>query len=163
MSDQTVLIRRATVADAPIIVAHRRAMFEAMGYTSCADLDAMDAKFAEWIVDKLTRGEYQGWFIANGQGAVVAGAGLWFVDWPAHPLDQSGKRAYVLNVYTCPDYRRRGLARRLMMMILDYGRARKLRMISLHASNEGRPLYESLGFQQTNEMRFKLTTMDENE
>jgi ribosomal protein S18 acetylase RimI-like enzyme len=131
-------------------------MFEDMKYDTLADLDAMDARFEPWVADKLAREEYLGWFVTNTQDAVVAGAGLWIVEWPATPLDQSKKRAYVMDVYTHPAYRRKGLARRLMMTILDYCREHWFRVIDLHASNEGRLLYESLGFRQTNEMRLKL-------
>jgi len=58
----------------------------------------------------------------------------------------------VVNVYVQPAYRRNGLARRLMVAILDWCRAQGIERIALHASNMGRPLYESLGFTATNEM-----------
>jgi ribosomal protein S18 acetylase RimI-like enzyme len=156
MSGQSFSIRRATIADAPIITAHRRKMFEDMGRGTLPQLDAMDAKFAPWVSSKIACGEYLAWFVVNERDAVVAGAGLILLDQTPSPLDLSEKRGYILNVYVDRDYRRRGLARRLMTMILDHSRAEKIRMIALHASDEGRPLYESLGFKPTNEMRLRL-------
>ena len=62
----------------------------------------------------------------------------------------------IVNVYTEPAYRRRGLARRLMIAMLDWLRQQGYGTVSLHASDYGRPLYESLGFKVTNEMRLQL-------
>jgi GNAT superfamily N-acetyltransferase len=62
----------------------------------------------------------------------------------------------ILNVYTEPEFRRRGIARQIVVTILDWAQQRGLRTINLHASNEGRSLYEKLGFEATNEMRLKF-------
>ncbi len=62
----------------------------------------------------------------------------------------------MLNVYTRPDQRRQGLARRLMEVVLDSCRTLGIRTIILHASEAGRPLYEALGFEPTNEMRLLI-------
>ena len=156
MSDQPISIRRATVADAPIIVQHRRAMFEEMRVGTPADLDAMDVQFAPWVAQALASGVYLGWFVTTEQGVIMAGAGMCIEDYPATPRDQTGRRGYVMNVYSDPLYRRQGLARRLMLMILDWCRANGIQTVALQASNQGRPLYESLGFKPTNEMRLKL-------
>jgi GNAT superfamily N-acetyltransferase len=145
-------IRVATVNDAALIAYHRRAMFTDMGYTDTTHLESMETEFADWVREKLARGEYLGWFVVNGE-AVIAGAGLWLMDWPPHIIGTGARRGNILNVYTHPDYRRRGLARHLMTTILDWCRANSLETVILHASAEGRALYESLGFKATNEMR----------
>lgn len=156
MSDQVFSIRRATINDASTIVHHRRAMFEDMGERDSAKLDAMSASFKDWVSQRLASGEYLGWLVENEQGTVVAGAGLWLLAWAPTPNDQSAHRGYIFNVYTQPDYRRRGLARQLMQTILDYCRENKMNVVALHASDQGRSLYESLGFKPTNEMRIFL-------
>ena len=61
--------------------------------------------------------------------------------------------AQVVNVYTELAWRRRGIAALVMRHLLDYTHANRLNRVSLHASDDGRPLYESLGFAPTNEMR----------
>ena len=156
MSEPEFTIRRATIDDAPIITHHRRAMFQDMGECDNTKLDAMSASFKSWVTDRLASGEYCGWLTMNEQGTVIAGAGLWLLAWAPTPSDQSTHRGYIFNVYTQPDYRRRGLARRLMVTILDYCRENKMGVVALHASADGRALYESLGFKQTNEMRLFL-------
>lgn len=65
-----------------------------------------------------------------------------------HP---SGKRAHIMNVYTNADYRRRGIARQMVSMLLGEARERKVGYISLDATENGRPLYKSLGFKENEE------------
>jgi len=64
----------------------------------------------------------------------------------------------VINVYTEPESRKLGLARRLMEALIDWSREAGIERIALHASPYGRPLYDSLGFIATNEMRLMLRT-----
>jgi ribosomal protein S18 acetylase RimI-like enzyme len=146
-------LRRATALDAATITGHRRAMFADMGYIDAARLDAMDTAFLPWVTAHLERGEYLGWLALDATGVVVAGAGLWIMEWPPHALGVDPRRGNILNVYVAPGHRRRGLARRLMQVVLDECRASGLETVILHASEAGRPLYEALGFTPTNEMR----------
>ena len=62
----------------------------------------------------------------------------------------------ILNLYTEPEFRRRGIARQIMLTILSWVKDHGLRAVNLHASAAGRPLYEKLGFEATNEMRLKF-------
>jgi GNAT superfamily N-acetyltransferase len=129
-------------------------MFEDMGHADEIEmLDGIDASFEGWVRERLERGVYYGFLAENEAGEVVAGAGCWIIEWPAHILDLNTKRAYVLNVYTEKAHRGHGLARRLMETVLDFCEARGLNIIVLHASQFGQPLYESMGFTLTNEMR----------
>jgi GNAT superfamily N-acetyltransferase len=62
----------------------------------------------------------------------------------------------ILNVYTERELRKRGIARQVMLAILAWVKERGFRSVNLHASDEGRALYEKLGFSATNEMRLKF-------
>jgi GNAT superfamily N-acetyltransferase len=59
-------------------------------------------------------------------------------------------------MYTEPGARRRGVAKRLLEAMIEWCRTKGFSAVSLHASDAGRPLYEMVGFQQTNEMTLKL-------
>jgi GNAT superfamily N-acetyltransferase len=63
---------------------------------------------------------------------------------------------WVLNVYTEPAYRRRGLAKVVLQTMIGWCREQGFRSVSLHASDAGRSLYESLGFRPTSEMQLVL-------
>jgi GNAT superfamily N-acetyltransferase len=149
-------IRPATLADVATIVTHRHRMFEDMGHTNLERLYASLPDFEGWLRARLVNERYLGWLAETSEGIVVAGAGLWLLDWPPGALDLSPYRGYILNVYTEPDYRRRGLARQLVQCCVDWCGAQDIRVVSLHASVEGRRVYELMGFEPTNEMRLIL-------
>lgn len=131
-------------------------MFSDMGHQDQAALDAMSSKFRPWVQERMESGVYLAWLAVDPQGEVAAGAGLWLMDWPPHMVGKQARRGNIVNVYTERSWRRRGLARRLMDVILDWCRANSIDTVVLHASKEGRPLYESMGFSATNEMRMLL-------
>lgn len=58
----------------------------------------------------------------------------------------TGEKAYIMNMYTAPGYRRRGIARKTLDMLVQACRARGVTFITLEATEAGRPLYESYGF-----------------
>jgi GNAT superfamily N-acetyltransferase len=149
-------IRPATPQDLGIVLHHRRRMFEDMGFTDPSALDTMLACATPLLRRGLTDGTYRGWLVeASGEG-VVAGGGVIVLEFQAHPIDPAPRRAWVVNMFTEPEHRRRGLARRLMATMLAGCRAEGMRFLYLHASDDGRPLYESLGFEPNNEMRLAL-------
>jgi GNAT superfamily N-acetyltransferase len=149
-------IRPGTVDDAETIAAHRRSMFSEMGYRDEAALDAMTAAFLPWLRQRMNDSEYLAWLAAGPDGSIVAGLGLWLMDWPPHMIGPGSRRGNILNVYTERQFRRQGIARRLMDIALDWCRANGIRAVILHASDDGQKLYEQLGFRSTNEMRILL-------
>jgi GNAT superfamily N-acetyltransferase len=153
---QSIALRPATLADATTIAQHRRSMFRDMGYQDELALDSMVMKFVPWLQAKMQSDDYLAWLAVSGDDLVVAGAGLWLMDWPAHMVGSSPRRGNILNVYTEPEFRRQGLARRLMEAAIDWCKVNKIDFVILHASPDGRRLYESMGFQAGNEMRINL-------
>jgi GNAT superfamily N-acetyltransferase len=150
------VIRPGTLDDVETIVAQRRAMFFDSGFHDEENLDRMSAAFRPWVQSKMRDGQYLAWFAVDAAGAIAAGLGLWMMDWPPHMIGPGPWRGNILNVYTRPHTRRRRLARRLMETALAWCRANEVRAVILHSSDEGRPLYESMGFEPTNEMRIVL-------
>jgi len=149
-------IREATIADAETIIRHRREMFFDMGHNDDAVLDELVKSFRPWLVDKMSRQEYRGWFAIAEDGSVAAGAGLWLMNWPPGLQTSEPWRGNILNVYTERAHRRQGLARTLVTAARDWCGAQGIHVVILHSSDQGRTLYESLGFQPTNEMRIFL-------
>jgi len=144
--------RAATVADAALIAAHRRAMFADIGRTPDSILDAMSRNFEPWVTRMIHEGKYAGW-ITEVDGKAVASAGIFVLEWPPHPLDPSAEgRGYLLNMFVERDYRRRGLAHGLVDLCLTEAHRRGLRVVALHSSDAGRSLYGGFGFRSTNEM-----------
>jgi GNAT superfamily N-acetyltransferase len=153
MTHETIKMRFAGKADIPEIRQQRHNMFVDMGDP---DDDPMlikhDEGFEQWLHVTLPAGEYVGWVAENEAGENIGGTGLWIMTWPPHPHDATTRRGCVMNVYVRPAYRRMGLARRMMTALVDWAQEHGIRILILNASNEGRSLYESLGFTTTSEM-----------
>jgi ribosomal protein S18 acetylase RimI-like enzyme len=66
----------------------------------------------------------------------------------SHP---TGKRAHLMNVYTMEEWQRRGIARKMVTMLIEDAWSRGVTEITLDATEEGRPLYNKLGFTDSRE------------
>ena len=157
------VIRRAGNGDAAVIARHRARMFDDMGEISRGVFDDFLTASQAWTERALASGEYIGWLAVpkSQPDVIVAGAGVQLRQAPPHPCRPArdgafakGRHAIVLNVFTEPEWRKRGAARGLMEEILGWARKEKLDRLVLHASAQARPLYEQMGFIPTNEMRF---------
>lgn len=65
-----------------------------------------------------------------------------------HP---TGNRAHLMNVYTNSEYRRQGIAYKMVNMLIDEAKERGVTEISLDATQSGRPLYLKCGFVDSEE------------
>lgn len=162
-TSEEFLLRRARVEDAAVIAWHRARMFQDMGELSEATFEELRRAALSWSERTLASGEYVGWLGApkSRPDAIVGGAGIQLRQVAPHPCPLpraggigKGRHAIVLNVFTEPEWRRRGLAMFLIRQILDWTRAEQLDRLVLHASAQARPLYEKMGFVLTNEMRY---------
>jgi GNAT superfamily N-acetyltransferase len=149
-------ITRATLTDVETITTHRRAIFFETGYRDERQLNDMCAGFRPWLRSRISTQEYLGWFVVDPEGKVVSGLGLWLMDWPAHVIGPGLPRANILNVYTRPESRRQGMARALIVSALEWCRDHRIPRIRLNATEQARGLYQSLGFQPTNEMQLRI-------
>ena len=98
-------IRAATLDDVDVLVHHRIAMFQDMGVP--LDAAAVDAAFRPWLLEMMPKGDYRAWVVESGAQA-ISGGGITILPWPPGPRYFSGRLAFVYNVYTEPDHRRRG-------------------------------------------------------
>jgi GNAT superfamily N-acetyltransferase len=149
-------IREANARDLEMILHHRRSMFRDMGEGTVEELDRMVGAARPLFAKALENGSYRHWLAIDERGHVAGGGGVLLCPWPANPREACTERAMILNVYTELEFRRRGVARQVMQVILDWIKTRGLASVNLHASDQGRYLYESMGFKPTNEMRMSL-------
>lgn len=139
-------------------------MFSDMGDVATPELaDQLLAASTSALAELLRDGSYAGWLAIDASGEVIAGAGV-HIKAQLPRISHDGQRIaagslpLVVNVYTHPDWRRQGIARALMKNVLEWASASGSDRVVLHASDEGRPLYASLGFESTNEMRWTPTS-----
>ncbi len=81
------------------------------------------------------------------QEQIISCAFLVIDERPANPSFQTGRVGTILNVYTQPEWRRNGLATKVMNQLLDLAKEQNVTRIQLKAAPDGIPLYEKLGFQ----------------
>ncbi|HVH10641.1 MAG TPA: GNAT family N-acetyltransferase [Gemmatimonadales bacterium] len=154
-------IRRGTVADAPVLARHRAEMFRDMGQVADDLYDTLTEASRAYFTRAIPEGRYVAWVAEErgGGGQVIGGAGLELRELLPRPAPVGkrlvrGPQALILNVYTERAWRRRGVADALMRALLAWCREQGIESLVLHASDEGRPLYQKLGFTPTNEMRY---------
>jgi len=137
--------RLARPADAPEIVRLRGLMFESMG---------QDASDPTWrtncrahLAAELDAGRMMGVVVDAPEGTGLAACGVAEVSVRVpSPRLPDGSSAYVGSMSTDPRWRRQGMARAILVRLLDELSRRGVTRIELHATPDGAPLYESLGF-----------------
>lgn len=136
-------------------------MFRDMGRTTPGIEHPLLSSCESYFARALADGEYVGWVaqLPAPSPRAIGGAGVQFR--PLLPRTDStghlllvGREGLILNVYVEPDCRRRGIARQLMETLIDWAPSAGIVRLVLHASADGRSLYESLGFRASNEMLF---------
>ena len=137
-------IRPATLSDVDVLVGHRLAMFHDMGVEF--DADTLAAAFRAWLLALMPPRTYRAWLVEIAEGAVVAGGGMTILPWPPGPRSTADRMAFVYNVYTDRDHRRRGLGQMVMDAIHAHCRDEGIAFVALNASKDGLPMYEAMGY-----------------
>lgn len=87
-------------------------------------------------------------FVAIENNAIIATSGICFYSVPPISSIPNGKVAYLMNMYTVPAYRNKGIATKLLKHTMDEALERKCSKVSLSASDMGEPLYIKYGFKK---------------
>lgn len=162
---QEFAIRQATPDDVAVIGWHRARMFQDMGLLPDELFEWFRAKALDRLSKALASGDYFSRLLGEPKAPekIIAGAGVIIRVVPPFPhRDEIGKiriaegrQGLILNVFTEPEWRRRGIAKLLMKEIIAWSREQSLDDLVLHASDDSHALYEQLGFVLTNEMRLR--------
>jgi len=99
--------------------------------------------------------------IAEIDGQAVSTAYLQIIELPANPAVLSGRTAMLLNVLTYRQHRRQGIAAKVLLRIIEEAKLMNVSVITLSATDDGKTLYEKLGFTvsertEFTEMKLKL-------
>ncbi len=141
-----MIYRRATLKDIDELVECRLEMrLEREAGNMAMGIEEFRSRNYDYFKNHLPDNSFISW-IALDEGNIVATSGLCFFSAPPTFSNPSGNTAYVMNIYTKPGYRNRGLASKLMGHIIREAKSRKCGKLTLHASDMGRPIYEKLGF-----------------
>ena len=138
-------IERAGISDVDALVELRLAyLSEDHGHLDEADVEVITRDLPGYFHEHLDKDLFA--YVARNDQAIVSCALLLVVSKPMSPSFINGRTGTVFNVYTRPESRRRGCARKVMSALLADAQAMGLSVVDLKATEDGYPLYQSLGF-----------------
>ena len=138
--------KRATLADLDILVETRVEVLRAANrLDASADMTQVERETRAYYRSALADGTHTAYLVFDGDLFVGAGGVSYYSVMPTYH-NPTGQKAYIMNMYTRPAYRRQGIARRTLDLLMRDAESRGVRAISLEATAMGRPLYEAYGF-----------------
>lgn len=141
-----LIYKQATVEDLDFLVKTRIEVLRAAnGLDDTVDMSGVEEQSRDYYREALGSGEHAAYLVFDGE--VLAGAGgISFYRLLPTYHNPTGENGYIMNMYTRPAYRRRGIAYKTLDLLVAAARERGVSRITLEATRMGRPLYEKYGF-----------------
>lgn len=117
----------------------------ANGLSGGEDMERVERESYAYYERALASGEHTAYLVYDGGQWIGAGGVSFYQVMPTYH-NEDGRKAYIMNLYTKPEYRRRGIAYRTLELLVEEARERGIVQIALEATAMGRPLYEKFGF-----------------
>lgn len=143
--------KKATIADLEILTETRIEVLRAANKLS-DDVDMREVKkqTLEYYKNALKEDSHSAYLVFDADTFVGAGAVSYFQVMPTFH-NPTGKKAYIMNMYTKPSYRRQGIAFKILDLLVTEAKVRGITAISLEATQMGKPLYTKYGFVKMND------------
>ena len=140
-----MVIEYAGISDIDDLVRMRLAYLrEDRGCLDDAEAEAIQKSLPGYFRKHLDRDLYV--YVIRESQSIVSCAFLLIVEKPMSPAFINGRTGTVLNVYTCPPFRRKGFAGKIIRKLLDDAREKELSVVELKSTDAGYPLYKAAGF-----------------
>lgn len=148
-----LLYKKATIEDIGILTKTRIEVLRAANQLSDdADMTEVEKQSYEYYSKALRDGSHTAYLVFDGTNFIGAGGVSYYRVMPTYH-NPSGNKAYIMNMYTSPKYRRKGIAYKTLDLLVRDAKSRGVNVILLEATEMGRPLYEKYGFiKMNNEM-----------
>ena len=138
--------KKATIADIDELVRTRIIVLRAANKLSNdVDMSLVEKESYEYYKSALEIGEHMAYLVYD-NGAFVGAGGVSFYQVMPTYHNPTGKKAYIMNMYTASEYRRQGIAFHTLDLLVKDIRKQGVSQITLEATEMGRPLYEKYGF-----------------
>src|SRR4030095_4578176 len=139
-------VRTATIADAPRLGQLREAMYRELGRNPDPDAPAFRVQSAVAFADSFRTGTCEAWLAESPDGLAIGSVAMLIYPRLPSPELAATREGYLLNVYTVPGWRKRGIAATLVDASITRARELGLARIRLHASDAGHGVYKKAGF-----------------
>ncbi len=141
------VFRKADISDIDLLSEVRVTVLRAVNkLDDCVDMSAVYSSTYEYYKTALIDGTHTSYLVFDNDKVVGAGSICYYTVMPTC-CNPTGKKAYVMNMYTAPEYRRRGIAFKVLDTLVKEAVHRGVTDIGLEATYMGRPLYEKYGFE----------------
>jgi len=156
--DMALIYRKASIEDLDILTRTRIIVLRAAnGLSEDTDMSEVEEQSRRYYKEALADGSHAAYLVFDGDEFVGAGGISFFRVMPTYH-NPTGKKAYIMNMYTAPSHRRKGIASRTLSLLVDEARSRGVSSISLEATDMGKPLYKKFGFiEMNNEMELPVS------
>ena len=143
--------KKATIADLEILTETRIEVLRAANKLG-DDVDMCEVKkqTLEYYKNALKEESHSAYLVFDADTFVGAGAVSYFQVMPTFH-NPTGKKAYIMNMYTKPSYRRLGIAFKILDLLVTEAKVKGITAISLEATQMGKPLYTKYGFVKMND------------
>ena len=119
------------------------------------DVDLKPALY-NYYTKHLADGTFVSW-LAIDENRIVGTSGMSFVEKPPYFGCSTGKIGLLSSMYTVKEYRRQGIAKKLLSMVINEAREYGCKIVQITASDMGVLLYSDFGFVKNNNfMQYKL-------
>ena len=146
-----VIYKKAVIEDVNFLTKSRIEVLRAANrLADTVDMAEVEAQSYDYYKKALSDGTHTAYLVFDGNRFIGAGGISYFRVMPTYH-NASGNKAYIMNMYTNPDYRRLGIAYRTLELLVADAKERGVKAISLEATEMGRPLYEKFGFVKMND------------
>jgi ribosomal protein S18 acetylase RimI-like enzyme len=150
--DNVIYYRRATAQDIEILTTLRLAFLAELSGADPSD-GTLRSSITQYFTESIPANRFTA-FLAQADTTVVSVGGLIYDQHAPSNRNPSGREGYIMNLYTLPEFRRRGIASRILQMLIDEARQNQCGKIALHANPAARSIYQKLGFEPVDtEMR----------
>jgi len=130
-------------------------MWRSIGHHSAREIQNHGAPYRRWLRPRLRSGEVVA-YVATVRDEIAGSGTLWFMPQEPRPGIPRGTIPYIMSMYTRPENERQGIASAIVRQLVRVARRTGAARVTLHAADQGRPVYERLGFEPTAEMRLWL-------
>ncbi|MBQ4524004.1 MAG: GNAT family N-acetyltransferase [Lachnospiraceae bacterium] len=138
--------KKATIDDIEELVRTRIIVLRAANKLSNdVDMSMVEKESYTYYKRALETGEHIAYLVYD-NGTFIGAGGVSFYQVMPTYHNPRGKKAYIMNMYTSPEYRRQGIAFHTLDLLVKDAKEQGVLQIALEATDMGRPLYEKYGF-----------------
>lgn len=138
--------KKATIEDIDELVRTRIIVLRAANKLSDdVDMSLVEKESYVYYMRALETGEHIAYLVYD-NGAFIGAGGVSFYQVMPTYHNPTGKKAYIMNMYTASEYRRQGIAFHTLDLLVKDAREQGVTQIALEATDMGWPLYEKYGF-----------------